>query len=199
MLPLWLKIFIGLALAAEFIVITQWDRLTAMRSSISAPRAIAPPQKAVQHFDFPQMPAADKSKTSEIQAALSKRMERMVISNPKVEPSGTIIANGQTLYLYGIKPFDSRQLCTKASGERWACGLHAYADLRNSIAQKTIICDPKSIVPNGVIATCRLGESDIAAKLVRDGLAEMSDGVTDASLLSAQTLAKSQKLGIWDR
>jgi endonuclease YncB( thermonuclease family) len=160
---------------------------------------IVTPQKPDTPFDNSDIPPADASKTAEVQAALAKRMERIVVTDPQVQPDGTIMAKGQAIYLYGINPFDSKQLCTKSSKERWACGLHAYADLRNSVAQKTIICDPKSIRPGGVTAACRLGETNIAAMLVGHGLAEVAQGVTDSDLLKAQDSARAQRLGIWDR
>ena len=199
MLPLWLKIFIGLVLAAEFIVITQWDRLTAKQPPTTTAHETVSPQKPDHRFDFPEAPPADKAKAAEIQAALAKRMDRVVITDPIAQPDGTILSNGQTFHLYGIKPFDSKKLCTRASGERWACGLYAYADLRNTIAHKMIICDPRAILPNAVTAVCHLGATDIAAMLVRNGLADVEKNNVDPAVLSAQSFAKSQKLGVWDR
>ena len=140
-----------------------------------------------------------KQNLEAIQAAVAKRLEPITIADPVVRPNGTIFANGKTLYLYGIRPFDSRDLCTKASGERWACGLHAYAELRNSTAHKTITCDPKTILPNGVTAICTMEATDIAVALVRDGLARVDDTLAYKALLDAQEFAESKKLGIWDR
>jgi endonuclease YncB( thermonuclease family) len=131
--------------------------------------------------------------------APAKPVRRIVITNPEVESNGSIIANGETYYLYGIKPFNSRQVCTRASGERWACGLHAYATLRNTLAHKTIVCDPKNTLPNGLSVLCRIGSTDVASILVGSGVAELDGSSDDADLAKAQDFAKSHKLGIWNR
>jgi endonuclease YncB( thermonuclease family) len=201
MLPLAAKVLIGLAILIEFVVITQWEHLTVgSPPAATTPKATLSPQKPEQRsFDFPDARPDEKIQAAAIEADLAKRMARVVIDEPNVEANGSIIANGQAIYLYGIKQFDSKKVCTKASGDRWACGLHAYATLRNSIAHKKIICDPKTILPNGVSAICRLAATDIALTLVRDGLAELDGNIVDAEMVKAQAFARSQKLGIWDR
>jgi endonuclease YncB( thermonuclease family) len=200
-LPLLVKLSIGLAIFIEFVVITQWERLAVKKPSApAASQATASPRKSEQRFaNFPETPAADKVQATAIEETLAKRMARLTIEEPIVQPNGSIIGNRQTLYLYGVKPFDSKAVCIRASGDRWACGLHAYATLRNTIAKKTIVCDPKTLLPNAVSAICRLGTTDVALTLVRDGLVEIDDKVGDAELVKAQAFAKSKKLGIWDR
>ncbi len=209
MLPLPVKFFVALFISVIFVVVTQWERLnlvaqwqrlTVKRPSIlDTPKvAISPQQSEQRSFDFPDAPPADKAQTAAVEAYLIKRMARLVIEEPMAQANGSIIGNGQTLYLYGIKQFDSKKVCTKTSGERWACGLHAYATLRNAIARKTIVCDPKKILPNGVSAICRIGTTDVALTLVRDGLAELDENIKDTEMVNAQAFAKSRKLGIWD-
>jgi endonuclease YncB( thermonuclease family) len=126
-------------------------------------------------------------------------MARLIIEEPIAQPNGSIIGNHKTLYLHGVKPFDSKKVCARASGERWACGLQAYATLRNTVAKKTIACDPKTLLPNAVTATCHIGATNVALVLVRDGLVELDDNADDADLANAQAFAKNRKLGIWDR
>ena len=200
MLPLTAKFFVGLGISAIFVVVTQWERLPLAQLFVSAsPKASISSQQSEQRsFDLPDAPPADKTHAAEVEAFLIKRMTRLVIVEPKVQTNGSIIGNGQTLYLYGIKQFDSKRVCARASGERWACGLHAYATLRNAIAHKTIICDPKRILQNGVSAICRLEATDVALALLRDGLIELDDNIDDAELVDAQNFAKGRKLGIWD-
>lgn len=198
-LPLWLKIFIGLFIGAEFFVITQWEWIFSRQPPALMSSVDTAPQKAQPRFDFPDTSPKDEAKTAAIQAQLAKRMERITIAEPKVQPNGTILYNGQTIYLYGIKHFESSKVCTRSSGERWACGLHAYATLRNTVANKKIICAPKQILPNGVSASCTLGQSDIALTLVREGLVELDENAQNPEFVNAQASAKSQKIGIWDK
>jgi endonuclease YncB( thermonuclease family) len=200
-LPLPAKIGVGLIIPVIFVVVTQWERLTLQQRSVPTPPkvSIAPQQTEQRSNNFPPLPSADKTQTAVADAALAQRLARFVIVDPIVQGNGSITGGSQTLYLYGIKQFDSKKLCTRASGERWACGLYAYAGLRNAIAKKTIVCDPKTLLPNAVTATCRIGTTDIALALVRDGLLELDDTAGDADLANAQASARSAKLGIWDR
>jgi endonuclease YncB( thermonuclease family) len=142
----------------------------------------------------------DNARAARTESAPARRMDRIEIENPLAQPDGAIVGNGHTLYLYGIKPFNSKLLCTKASsGERWACGLHAYATLRNEIAHKRLTCDPKTTSPKGVSAICRIGTTNVALALLRDGVVELEGNIDDTEMERAQTLAKSGRLGIWDR
>ncbi len=143
------------------------------------------------------MAAANNAENLIDEAAIARHMQRVIFAEPSVQPDGSISGNGRVFHLYGIKQFDSKKLCTRASGERWACGLHAYATLRNTVAKKTIVCDPRTIVGNAVSATCRVGTLDLALMLIREGLVE-ADDIGDVELSRAQALAKISKVGIWD-
>lgn len=194
-LPRLAKISIGLAIAIEFVVITQWERLT-----LRKPPA---PKIELSAHNPQQSPASFQDRAGDVLTEssfnISRSMAPLTIEEPLVQPNGTILGNHQTIYLYGIKPIDSRSVCTRASGDRWACGLNFYATLRNSIAKKTITCDPKTILPKAVTAVCRLGEFDLGLALVRDGMVEADDAVADVEMIKAQQIAKNNKLGIWDR
>ncbi len=209
LLPRAVKVFIGLMIVINFFVITQWQHLVletlwarffhkqshviATSDSTSARQQIEqrPP-------NISSVPTSNGTQT-DVEALRIKRIGRLIIADPEAQPNGSITGNGQTLYLYGIKQFDRKKLCTRASGEPWACGLHAYATLRNMIAHKTIICDPKKFLPNGIGAICHIGATDIALALIRDGLVEVDDKSELAELATAQADAKRRKLGIWDR
>jgi endonuclease YncB( thermonuclease family) len=198
MLPLVIKALIGLALVVEFVVVVQWERLT-FRQPPAPALTQSPERPAEGSFGFRDVPIPNTADAATVEAALAKRMARVTIEEPIVQPNGSITGNGQTLYLYGIKQIDSKKVCTRASGDRWACGLHAYATLRNSISKATIVCEPKKILPNAVAAVCSQGPINIALSLVRDGLVEVDENADDAGLVRAQAFAKSKNLGIWDR
>jgi endonuclease YncB( thermonuclease family) len=178
---------------------TQWQRLTGHQSPVIAtkPVSISPPNLDQRSMNPAPPHPSDETLAAAVQAHLIERLGRMVIDDAKVRPDSSISGDKQILFLYGIKPINSKQVCTRPSGERWACGLHAYATLRNSIEHKKIICDPKKIFSDGVRAICHMGSTDVASILVRDGLAELDGTVDDADLVNAQAFAKSHKLGIW--
>lgn len=200
-LPLLAKIGVGLIIPVIFVVVTQWERLPFTRPPILTPPAdsLPVPTPAVQSNNFQVPPSDNKAETTGSSPALSNRLARFVIVDPQVHGNGLISGNGVSLYLHGLKPFDSKAVCTRASGERWACGLPAYATLRNAIAKQTITCDPKTLLPKAITATCRMGRDNIALALVREGLVELDDTRDDNDLLFAQAYAKSRRLGIWDR
>ena len=196
-LSLPIKIAIGAAIVVEFIVITQWEHLWSGSPSHAAlPAPAQPPQPKL-----PSEPSnVDKSLSDQqAQAFLIRRMAPISITDPKIERDGRINEGGRYLSLYGVKPFDAKTVCTRSSGERWACGLHAYATLRNELAHKTIVCEPKKIVDEGLSVLCRLDNQDVAAILVRQGLAEVTDAGVSNELLGAQAEARKKKIGIWDR
>jgi endonuclease YncB( thermonuclease family) len=124
-------------------------------------------------------------------------MATIVMTDPKVESNGAIMGNGNTVFLYGVKPFDQKTICTGSSGVRWTCGLRAYATLRNMLAHKTVNCDPKVKVGDQIRAVCNTGVVDVALTLIRDGIVEFDDTANDADLANAQTVAKNRRAGIW--
>ena len=202
MLPFAIKVLIAVALVLDFVVITQWDRLfpKTPTAPVVQKASVSPPKPEHRIFDFSNMPPHDETDSEEIKKISIKRMAPIVIDGPAANPDGSISADGKLLYLYGIKPFNSKNICTRASGERWACGLHAYATLRNTIAHKEITCEPKASLPNGLSTICRIGTTDVAALLARKGLVEIDENTKDdPELIDAQRFAKDQRLGIWDR
>ncbi len=209
MLPLPVKFLIALGISIIFIVITQWERLglatqwerlTVKQHTIIAASTLSnsPPHSEQRSLEAsPPLPIV--ARVEETEASRLERMGRITITDPQVQFNGSIIGNGQAFYLYGIKHFDSKQVCILKSGARWACGLRAYAALRNATAKKILVCDPKKILQNALSAVCHVGATDVALALVRNGLVELDDDVEDAEMLKAQAIAKRQKLGVWDR
>ena len=103
-LPRLVKLLIGLALIVEFIVVTHWEYLTYRQPSapVAQKVAIAAPPREVAGLPAANAPPAVADET------LGKRLARFAIANPLVQSNGAITGDGQTLYLYGLKRFDSR-------------------------------------------------------------------------------------------
>lgn len=185
------------AFTIEFVVITQWEHLRGL-SAVEISAALPTPQPQEQTFQFDTPKTTSSLREADAQDFLLRRIAPISITDPKVGRDGTIGSDHQPIALHGIKPFDARNVCTRASGERWACGLQAYATLRNELAYKTIVCEPKQILADSLSATCRMGDQNVAAILVRRGLAETAAGA-DADLIAAQAEARQRKVGIWDQ
>lgn len=122
-----------------------------------------------------------------------------VIEEPEVRPDGSLQYGARSLRFKEIKPVNRDKLCTRASGEQWACGLQAYATLHNAIAKKAIECREWPSAGTEAKVTCRFGATNVVAILVRQGLAELENGVADPDLRDAQARAQAGALGIWDR
>ena len=201
MLPLTVKLLVAIFLIADFVVITQWEKLPFGHAARPVIAKTAAPNPQSKQAASPSLKSAatDKLLAAAAEQHVIERMNPIVLIDPQVQADGSIHNKGQRLYLYGIKPFNSKQVCTRATGERWACGLEAFATLHNEVAKKTILCKPKEIRPDGIGASCRMGDTNIALVLVRKGLAALDGKATDIELLNAQDSAKRQKLGIWNR
>jgi endonuclease YncB( thermonuclease family) len=114
----------------------------------------------------------------------------------RVDMSGSILADGHNLNLYGAVLVRRDKICTTAEGRRWACGQRAFIALRSLLEGKSITCRFKHVtVPPK--AVCWVGDSDVTHLLLSQGWAELADEVTEASYVEALASAQSKKAGIW--
>jgi endonuclease YncB( thermonuclease family) len=125
---------------------------------------------------------------------------KFTIFDPRVGPDGSIAEgeNGRPFMLTEIMPFSSKDVCIRADGERWACGLHAYATLRNSVVHKSLQCTNEGS-PDDPRISCQIDGRNLALILISNGLAELKEGIQEADLLRAQGKAKAAKIGVWNR
>jgi endonuclease YncB( thermonuclease family) len=73
--------------------------------------------------------------------------------------------------LHGIDAPESAQWC-RAKGERWRCGQRVAFALADKIGEKPIRCERRDIDRYGrTVAVCYLGNEDLNAWLVSEGLA----------------------------
>lgn len=102
----------------------------------------------------------------------------------------------QSVELYGVTILPRSQICTYRSGERWACGQRAYVALLNIFGAATVDCKPQQInQPRTVV--CRLGGSDIAELMLREGWGNLANGITDQYYANAAAAAVNRKTGMW--
>src|SRR5256884_9626673 len=106
--------------------------------------------------------------------------------------SGSILADGHNLNLYGAVLVRRDRICTTAEGRRWACGQRAFIALRSLLEGKSITCRFKHVtVPQK--AVCWVGDSDGPHLLLIQGWAELGDQVTEAGYVEALPSAPSKK------
>jgi endonuclease YncB( thermonuclease family) len=110
--------------------------------------------------------------------------------------SGSILADGHNLNLYGVVLVRRDKICTAPEGARWACGQRAFIALRSLLEGKSITCRFKHVtVPPKAI--CWVGDSDVTHLLLSQGWAELANEVTEANYVEALASAQSKKAGIW--
>ena len=118
------------------------------------------------------------------------------ITQAGVKPDGSIVGDGGTVRLYGVAFPDPKKICRAASGESWPCGRRAYITLHNRIAAETVTCEPRASA-DPPAADCFVGDVNLAAWLLGQGLAGLASDVADETLVAAEAGARTAKLGVW--
>jgi endonuclease YncB( thermonuclease family) len=118
------------------------------------------------------------------------------ISQAGATPSGEIRGEGGTVRLYGIAFPEGKKICTTSTGERWACGRRAYIALHNRMLGEEVACEPKTTA-DPPVAECHVGDINLAAWLLAEGLAYLAPDVADKELVAAEASAKSARRGLW--
>ena len=99
--------------------------------------------------------------------------------------------------LYGVAFPEPKRVCKTASGESWPCGRRAYITLHNRIAAETVGCEPRADA-DPPAADCFIGDVNLAAWVLGQGLARLAAGVSDEALVAAEAAARKARLGLWD-
>lgn len=104
---------------------------------------------------------------------------------------------GTEIRLAGIEAPDLHQRCAVPGRSRWRCGLAARDALARDVRGQVVTCQTSGADETGrVSGTCRVKEQDLAANLVRAGLAFAETGLF-ARYVSHEEEARSEKIGIW--
>ena len=104
----------------------------------------------------------------------------------------TLAAGAERLRLVGIDAPEADQSCGEG-GNAWACGDAAREALARRTASSQAQCSGSSRDRYGrVLVRCRIGETDINAELVRDGMA-----VASGDYHGDEATARNEKKGIW--
>ena len=104
----------------------------------------------------------------------------------------------QRLRLEGADAFESKQTCRVANNNEWACGAAATQRLRELVGRSDFTCriDPEFIDRHArEFSTCYTDGRDVAAILVREGLA-FAYG-RDRQYLPLENEAKEARRGAW--
>ena len=101
--------------------------------------------------------------------------------------------------LFGIDAPERNQQCTNREGRQWNCGVAAQKALKKMIESvPQIYCNLMDVDRySRLIMRCHAGETDVAAALVRAGLA-LAYRQYSAFYSEDENAAQKAKAGIWD-
>ncbi|MDD3668703.1 MAG: thermonuclease family protein [Alphaproteobacteria bacterium] len=104
---------------------------------------------------------------------------------------------GHIIKLYGIDAPMLEQRCISGSGSRYDCGRLSRQALNQMIGGRTIAC--RTIIEDdrrNYVATCTLGEKDIASEMVAQGWAVINRRTTNM-YAGEEARARQNGLGLW--
>jgi endonuclease YncB( thermonuclease family) len=109
----------------------------------------------------------------------------------------TLRSSDMTVRLAGIELPKAEQSCRRLDGLAVSCTDRAISYLQLLVKGRSVSCDKAGLAADGVEkGRCRIGATDIAEQMVRQGWAKTS-GNPDGRLVVAEAAARKQKLGIW--
>ena len=108
----------------------------------------------------------------------------------------TLEVAGQKVRLFGIDAPELDQMCDRG-GQRWACGDAAREALAAIVGRKRLACEVRDIDRYGrSVATCMAGDEDIAALMVRQGMA-IAYRRYSGRYVNAEAAARAEGIGLW--
>ncbi len=109
----------------------------------------------------------------------------------------TLRLDGRLVVLDGIEAPVPGQICRRGGGT-WRCGSAAKDALADAVRSRRITCEILGEADGGMTrARCRVGDTDLAEKLVRTGKVFAESGFM-SRYADAESEAQDKKTGLWD-
>ena len=119
-----------------------------------------------------------------------KRFRRIVVADAR-----TLQAAGMTIRLAGIVAPGLEETCGRH--KTWPCGRRARTALRKLIRARAIECAvTERISEMEIVSTCRVGRTDLAQWLAKQGWAKPAAAAPEAVNMAADE-AKRKRRGLW--
>lgn len=142
--------------------------------------------------------AADAAgaRKSSVEEATNGRGLR-VVGRASVVDGDTIAIRKERIRIHGIDAPESGQRCLDRQGEPFRCGQKASFVLQNLLRDRTVHCTGIERDRYGrLVATCRVGEVDVAEHMVRTGWATAYRRYSK-KYVAVEVQARSEGLGMW--
>lgn len=108
----------------------------------------------------------------------------------------TLVMAGERIRLHGIDAPESMQTCQRG-GAAWTCGREAGGLLAGLVAGRIVSCTARHRdAYRRIVATCHVGERDLAGVMVREGLAVALPRFSFA-YVETEAKAKAFKMALW--
>jgi endonuclease YncB( thermonuclease family) len=108
----------------------------------------------------------------------------------------SLILNGQRIRVHGVDAFEAEQTCTIA-GRNQACGGQATRALAALVSRGVTVCVRRTTDAYGrIVASCRVGDDDVGASLVRRGHA-LAFRRYSQDYVQDEDDARSRGAGVW--
>ena len=99
--------------------------------------------------------------------------------------------------LSGIDAPESAQLCRGKDSLRYRCGAKAANDLDPMLKDRIVTCTPLSKSYDRIVAICTVGDKDIGAWMVEQGLALDRPKYSKGKYAADQKAAEREGRGMW--
>lgn len=108
-----------------------------------------------------------------------------------MEDTATVVAGGLRVRLPGVAIVGRDETCRDRDGTIWPCGRRALAGVRAVVRGRAIDCPlPEGVRRGAFVADCRLGEADLAERLVASGWARALDAESPLGEIERQAAAR---------
>lgn len=119
-----------------------------------------------------------------------------VIGRARAVDGDTLEVAGHKVRLFGIDAPELDQSCDRG-GRRWACGEAARKALAEIVGRQRLSCEVQDIDRYGRnVATCMAGGEDVAALMVRQGMA-IAYRRYSGRYVNAEAAARADGIGLW--
>jgi endonuclease YncB( thermonuclease family) len=96
----------------------------------------------------------------------------VIVGPARVVDGDTIQLGDARVRLEGIDAPEAKQTCFNARGREWDCGRAASRELQQLVSKREVRCEAEGKDDYGrLLGTCSVGNVDVNAQMVRDGLA----------------------------
>jgi endonuclease YncB( thermonuclease family) len=141
-------------------------------------------------------PARVRQEMSETLSTHLSPPKSIALDHIEIIDAQTIRTGEMVVRLAGIESPKSEAMCKRLDGLLVSCQDRALSYLQLLVKGRMIACTGKLENDGFREGRCRIGETDLAEQLVRQGWAKAGD-LPEERIVMAETAAKQQKLGIW--